>query len=262
MTTKASPRLEQLFQNDRKNILSLFFTAGYPELDDTGKIMHAVEQSGADLVEIGMPYSDPLADGPVIQQSSEQALRNGMRISYLFKQIAEARKTVNIPIVLMGYLNPVLQFGMAPFLEACRDAGVDGVILPDLPPELYLSRYRDAFEKAGIPLNFLISPQTPEKRIRVIDEISHGFIYAVSSTSTTGNQARGLEDSEAYLQRISDMALQTPVLTGFNIKDAASFNTACRYSRGAIIGTTFLRVLEQGANEERIGKFIQSIRNS
>ena len=253
-------RINQLFEKKKNNILSIYFTAGFPQLNDTATIIRSIEASGADMIEIGMPFSDPLADGPVIQDSSSKALKNGMSLKILFEQLKDIRKQVNIPLLLMGYLNPVFKFGFEDFCKKCNDVGIDGLIIPDLPIDEYLETYQPIMRKYNLHNIFLITPQTKDDRIRKIDSISKGFIYVVSSFSTTGS-GKGLEQSQQYFERISNMKLKNPTVVGFGIKDKATFDNACQYANGAIIGTAFVKILEQdGKFENKIGEFIKTIR--
>lgn len=236
-------KLTQLFNSKPKDLLNIFFTAGYPQLEDTTTILKALEDAQVDLVEIGIPFSDPLADGPTIQESSKKALENGMSIEKLFTQLEHYRvenPEANTPILLMGYLNPVMQFGLDKFCARCSSVGVDGLIIPDLPMYSYQMEFKEIFEKHHISNVFLVTPQTSEKRIREIDANSTGFIYAVSSASTTGSKA-DFSAAADYLGKLRDMELKTPVLTGFNIKNAQNFKDACHYVDGAIIGSEFIR---------------------
>ncbi len=244
---------------EKKNILSIYFTAGFPNLNSTKSILDALVGSGADMIEIGIPFSDPLADGPVIQHSSEVALKNGMTIQLLFHQLdklkVKSRKS-KVPLILMGYLNPVLQFGMEHFCREARKAGISGVILPDLPMDVYLSEYKPVFEKYKLKNIFLITPQTSEKRIREIDKRSDGFIYMVSSSSTTGAQNGVNKEKEKYFNRIRRMKLKSPVMIGFGISDRTGFSKACKFANGAIIGSAFISHIEKG---EPVNKFIKQI---
>ncbi|MFP4093886.1 MAG: tryptophan synthase subunit alpha [Cyclobacteriaceae bacterium] len=254
-------RLDQLFQLKKKDILSIYYTAGFPELHDTPRIAEYLQQAGADIVEIGMPFSDPLADGPTIQQSSLRALNNGMTIRLLFEQIKDIRQKVDIPIILMGYLNPAMQYGLERFCEQCQKAGVDALILPDLPMQEYLDEYRGLFESYGLYNIFLISPQTSDARIHLIDENSHGFIYMVSSASITGAKSGITDEQVAYFKRVEDMGLKHPTLIGFGISNHATFAKACQYSSGAIIGSAFIRALEKSQNlQEDVLQFVKGIR--
>jgi tryptophan synthase alpha chain len=254
-------RIDRLFSEKSSNILSVFFTAGYPELGSTVTTIQALAEAGADMVEIGMPFSDPMADGPVIQRSNEAALHNGMNLKLLFSQLADIRKYVNIPLLLMGYLNPVLRFGMENFCSRCMETGIDGVILPDLPPEVYREEYRQAFEKYGLCNILLITPETEEERVRTIDRISSGFIYMVSSSSVTGIRGKFSDDQLSYFDRIKRMKLKNPVLTGFGISNRETFADACRFASGGIIGSEFIRKLGEGGDIlRRTKKFVMDIR--
>jgi len=253
-------RIRTLFENKTNYILSVYFTAGYPSLDDTYNIIHSLEKNGADMIEIGIPFSDPVADGPVIQESSAKALQNGMNVKLLFRQLKNIRKTVKLPLLLMGYINPIFRMGMEKFLELCKQTGIDGVIIPDLPPEEYMEHYKDMFDKAGVINIFLISPQTPENRIRFIDGISEGFIYMVSSSSTTGIKKGFSKEQINYFTRIRDMKLKNHCLAGFGISDLETFNTACRYAAGSIIGSAFIKTLGgTGTMEEKICGFMKML---
>ena len=254
-------RINQLFK-DKTNILSVYFTAGFPELEDTTKIIHALEKNGADLIEIGMPFSDPLADGPTIQASSLTALKNGMSIAKLFEQLKDIRRSVSIPLILMGYINPVHKYGVEHFIEKCAEVGIDGVILPDLPFDEYQELYQETFEKNGVHNIFLITPQTPEKRIRMIDDNTNGFIYMVSSAAVTGAK-KGLSDVQRnYFEKVNSLNLKNHTLIGFGIGDHESFAEACKYASGAIIGSAFIKLLNRSTDiEGDIAKFITSIKN-
>ena len=242
-------KIEKLFSEKDKNILSIYFTAGFPQLNDTGKILAALQSQGADVIEIGMPYSDPLADGPVIQQSSMRALQNGMTIKILFDQLQAFRNSSHsektVPLILMGYLNPVLQFGFEHFCAEANKAGIAGIILPDLPIVEYENEYQPILEKYGLSFIFLITPETSEERIRKIDSLTSGFIYAVSSSSITGS-ATDMHAQESYFQRIKDLNLKNKVLIGFGIRDHATFTLAGKYAAGAIIGTAYINHIEKG----------------
>lgn len=253
-------RIKQLFTKENKEVLSIYFTAGYPQLEDTVSIAAALQEGGVDFLEIGFPYSDPVADGPVIQHSSQVALENGMTLKRLFEQLADLRKTVHIPVFLMGYINPVLQFGIDAFLEACQRVGVDGVILPDLPADEYEKRYADDFKRYGIKNIFLVTPQSATERIRKMDALSEGFIYLLSSSSTTGGKLSLNEQSGDYFQRIKAMNLNNPTVIGFGISDRTSFKYANSYADGAIVGSAFVRQLEGGFDKENVLKFVRSLR--
>ncbi len=255
-------RIDQLFKTKQQRVLNVYFTAGYPQLNDTLSIMESLEQSGADLIEVGIPFSDPVADGPTIQESNGVALDNGMNLKLLLEQLAELRKTVSIPVVLMGYINPIVQYGIETFCEKCSEVGVDGLILPDLPMFEYLETYKPVFDQHGIYNIFLITPQTSEARIREIDENSNGFIYMVSSASTTGAKASISSDQSAYFARVKGMNLKNPTLIGFGISNAETFNKACDNANGAIIGSAFIKAISQeGELKENIEQFIYSIKN-
>lgn len=253
-------RIDQLFSNKPKEILNIYCTAGFPALNDTLTIMDALQQSGVDMIELGMPFSDPLADGPVIQESSTRAIANGMRISVLFEQLKGFRDRISLPVILMGYMNPVLQFGVENFCKKCAETGVDGIILPDLPMDEFETEYRSIFEKYGLHLIFLVTPETSEARIRKIDAVSKGFVYAVSSSSTTGKD-KDMGDQQAYFARLKDMKLQNPVLIGFGIRDKKTFEAACANSNGAIIGSAFVKAIENSTNlQSSIQSFVQGIK--
>jgi tryptophan synthase alpha chain len=254
-------RINELFERKNQNILSVFYTAGYPELNDTVTILELLEQNGVDMAEIGMPFSDPTADGPVIQQSSHQALKNGMSVEKLFSQLKDIRSKVQMPLILMGYFNPVLQYGVDSFCRKCRETGIDGVILPDLPPEEYNAHYRRHFEENNLHFILLITPQTSMERIREIDRQSEGFIYMVSSSSTTGSSVKEADSQTEYFERIKNMNLKNPLLTGFGISDRESFQHACQYAHGAIVGSTFIRSLSHTYTlEEIIKHFTKSLK--
>lgn len=253
-------RLNKLFQNKQEPLLSLYFTAGYPELNSTVDIAEAVEKAGVDFIEIGFPYSDPLADGPVIQHSSQVSLKNGMNLKVLFEQLKELRKRVSIPVLLMGYVNPVLQYGVKNFCDSCAAVGVDGVIVPDLPMYEYEELYKENFISNNLSNIFLVTPQTSEERIRKIDELSNGFIYLLSSSSTTGKNLKVSDEAESYFSRIRDMKLKNPTMIGFGISDQASFNKAAEYTRGAIVGSAFVKFLGTENAMQRIPEFVKSIR--
>lgn len=237
-------RIETLFSQKKERVLNVYCTAGYPELNSTLEVILTLEASGADLIELGMPYSDPLADGPVIQASSTKALQNGMSIAVLFEQLKSLRTKTQIPLILMGYMNPVTQYGFQQFCEEAAEVGVDGLILPDLPEYEYETMYGEIIKKAGLDFIFLITPETSSERIKKLDSLSSGFLYAVSSSATTGNE-KDFDQVAKYLQRLKDMQLQNPVLVGFGIKDKTTFDTACRYANGAIIGSAYIKALEQ-----------------
>ena len=251
-------RIDQTFQKNEK-LLSIYFSAGHPELEDTVPILRALQDSGVDMVEIGLPFSDPLADGPTIQESSSLALRNGMSTEKLFQQLENIRENIHIPLVLMGYFNPMMQYGIERFCQKCQAIGIDGLIIPDLPVDLYHLHYKELFDQYNLYNMFLISPQTSEERIRYIDSVSSGFIYMVSSASVTGAQSTFGNTQEAYFRRIAEMQLHTPQVVGFGISNAETYRAATRFSRGAIIGSAFIKFLgEKGV--DAIPDFIKSIR--
>lgn len=251
-------RIQHKLQQPKK-LLSIYCTAGYPKTTDTVTIIQNLEKSGVDMIEIGMPFSDPLADGPTIQQSSSTALKNGMNTHLLFEQLQHIRKTVSLPLILMGYFNPVLQYGVEAFCKKCQEIGIDGLILPDLPLEVYQEEYQNCFKHHGLLHSFLITPQTSDQRIRAIDKASEGFIYMVSSASTTGAQTGFGPQHTAYFNRIAAMHLTHPQIVGFGISNAATFAQATQTAKGAIIGSAFIKYLTQHGVES-IGEFIQQIR--
>jgi tryptophan synthase alpha chain len=254
--------IDQLFSEKKKNILSVYFTAGFPKLNDTIPILESLQQNGVDLIEIGIPFSDPLADGPVIQESSRVALENGMNIKLLFQQLSSlSAASKNLPLILMGYLNPVMQFGVEEFCKQASTIGISGIILPDLPMDVYLEKHKPIFEKYDLKNIFLITPQTSEERIRFIDENSNGFIYMVSSSSTTGIKNGIDEGKEKYFARIKSMNLKNPLVIGFGISNNQTFSKACEYANGAIIGSAFIRQLQIESTEFQIRKFVGEIRN-
>lgn len=255
-------RLNQIFKETKKPILSIYFTAGYPTLESTLDIAEALEKAGADFIEIGFPYSDPLADGPVIQNSSHIALQNGMTLKVLFEQLKDLRKRITIPVLLMGYVNPVLQYGVENFCKACADAGIDGVIVPDLPMYEYEEMYKDCFINNNLSNIFLVTPQTSEERIRKIDSLSNSFIYLLSSNSTTGKSLKVSDDSENYFSRIQAMKLENPTMIGFGISDSKSFNKAAQYTRGAIVGSAFVKFLDSPDAMNKMTEFISGIRGN
>ena len=255
-------RIENLFRNKDKNILSVYFTAGHPTVDSMPLIVKSLAGAGADMIEIGMPFSDPMADGPVIQASSSAALKNGMNLRLLLGQLAEIRQQIEIPILLMGYLNPVLQYGMEAFCRDSAKAGVDGIILPDLPLQVFCKEYKGLFEKYGLNNVFLVSPQTSPARIAELDREGSGFLYFVSSSSTTGMKNGFGPEHIRYFERISALKLKNPAMIGFGISNSESFATVCRYAHGAIIGSAFVNMLSRSRNIEKDTKlFIENIRN-
>ena len=251
-------RINQKMQENKK-LLSIYFTAGYPALNDTVPIIQGLEKNGVDMIEIGLPFSDPLADGPTIQNSSTAALKNGMTTEKLFEQLQDIRKTVSIPLIVMGYFNPMLQYGVAAFCEKCSEIGVDGIIMPDLPLDVYQEEYEAIFKKYGLINVFLITPQTSEERIRQIDKSSEGFIYMVSSASVTGSKSGFGNTQTEYFERIAAMNLKNPQVVGFGIKDSETFQQATRHAKGAIIGSAFIKQLTN-KGVDSISDFIEKIR--
>ena len=251
MQTSTLNRITSLFGKRQEGLLSVYFTAGFPNLDDTIPILRSVEKAGADLVEIGIPFSDPIADGPTIQESNKRAIENGITLKYLFEQLESLRPASSLPVILMGYLNPVLQFGIEAFCRRCSEVGIDGLILPDLPMDEYLESYKSTAERYGLSNIFLITPQTSEERIRWIDRHTRGFIYMVSSAGTTGSRS-GLDASQIeYFERIRSMQLDNPALIGFGISDRTAFEQACRYASGAIVGSALIRAIGESADPVR-----------
>jgi tryptophan synthase alpha chain len=235
-------KIQTLFKNKNNKVLNVYCTAGYPELTSTVPVMKALQQNGADLIEIGMPYSDPLADGEVIQESGSKALANGMTIAVLFEQLKNAAKEITAPVILMGYMNPVMQYGFENFCAKAAEVGVSGLILPDLPIYEFETQYGAIIKKYGLDFIFLVTPETSEDRIRKIDTLTTGFIYAVSSSSTTGNN-KAIADQEPYFKKLQSMKLNNPILVGFGIKDKVTFGAACKYTSGAIIGSAYIKAL-------------------
>lgn len=241
-------RITQLFENKNKNILSIYFTAGFPHLNDTCEIIRELESNGVDLIEIGIPFSDPMADGPTIQESGTIALRNGMTLSLLFDQLKDIRKNTAIPLIMMGYLNPIMQYGFEDFCRKCKEIGIDGAIIPDLPFKDYLEEYKPIAEKYGIRIIMLITPETSVERVRLIDEHTDGFIYMVSSAATTGAQKSFDEQKQAYFKKINELNLRNPLLIGFGISNKATLVAAQENSNGAIIGSKFISLLKDSAD--------------
>jgi len=250
-------RINKKLLEDKK-LLSIYFTAGYPNLNDTVTIIQDLEKSGVDMIEIGLPFSDPLADGPTIQSSSTQALKNGMTTDVLFSQLKDIRKSVNIPLIIMGYFNPMLQYGVEAFCKKCAEIGIDGLIIPDLPVDVYNEQYKATFEKYGLINVFLITPQTSVERINFIDSISNGFIYMVSSASVTGGNSGFGDEQTKYFKRIAEMNLKNPQIIGFGISNNETFTQATSRAKGAIIGSAFIKHLtNNGVNT--ITNFVSSI---
>lgn len=253
-------KLTQLFQQNNKSLLNVYCTAGYPKLSSTTEVLFALQENGVDMIEVGMPYSDPIADGPVIQQSNMVSIENGMTIELLFEQLNSVKNTITVPLIMMGYLNPVLQYGLEKFCEDAAAAGIAGIILPDLPMYEYEELYAPLFKKHKLCFIFLITPQTSEERIKKADKLSSGFLYAVSSSSTTGSNLNK-EDMTAYFERIADIKLKNPLMIGFGINDRATFDTACNYASGAIIGSAYIKALTENNDiNNSTANFIQTIR--
>lgn len=254
-------RLKALFDKKKEDILNIYFTAGFPNLKDTEEIILALDQAGVDLIEIGMPYSDPLADGPTIQESGQIALKNGMTLALLFEQVAQARQKTEIPLILMGYFNQVMQYGEEAFVKKCKEVGIDGVILPDLPVYEYKAYYQELFEKQDVYVSFLITPQTSATRIQEIDDLTKGFIYMVSNASITGAKKHITEVQIDYFNRVNAMNLKHPRLIGFGISNNETYTTACQYSNGAIIGSAFIKAIKNaGQLDSLIQEFVQMVR--
>lgn len=250
-------RIQKTLASNKK-LLSIYFTAGYPQLEDTIPILEQLETAGVDLVEIGLPFSDPLADGPTIQESSTQALKNGMTTQKLFEQLEGVREKVQIPLIIMGYFNPMLQYGIEAFCAKCAAIGIDGLIIPDLPVAVYQKDYQTIVEKHGLINVFLITPQTSDERIRTIDEVSNGFIYMVSSASVTGAKSSFGNTQQAYFERIHKLQLKNPQIVGFGISNKETFNAATTFAKGAIIGSAFIKHLTK-EGPKKISDFVKSI---
>lgn len=254
-------RLNKLFSSGKDHLLSIYFTAGYPALNTTVAIAEALEEAGVDFLEIGFPYSDPVADGPTIQYGMQKALENGMTLNRLFDELKDVRKTVSIPILLMGYMNPMLQYGIERFCKKAAEAGVDGIIVPDLPMYEYEQLYSKYFTDYGLSNIFLVTPQTSEERIRKIDSLSNSFIYLLSSSSITGKNLQVSDTIEHYYTRVKSMQLKNPSIIGFGISNPDTFNKACEYARGAIVGSAFVKFLGTEDYLHRIPGFVSSIRD-
>ncbi len=253
-------RIKRALEIKHGKVLNVYCTAGYPHLHSTMEVMKALQQHGADIIELGMPYSDPLADGPVIQQSSSVALKNGMTIIKLFEQLKDFRKEISIPVILMGYMNPVLQYGFEKFCADAAAVGIDGLILPDLPEHEFETEYGTIIKKYNLDFIFLVTPETSEERVRKLDSLSSGFLYAVSSSSTTGSDGKAADTTD-YLQKLRNLRLNNPVLVGFGIKDKSSFNAVCQLADGAIIGSAYIKALENSPDVNAATKsFLSSIR--
>jgi len=251
--------LELVFKEKSKRILNVYCTAGYPSLDSTMKVMTSLQKNGADIIELGMPYSDPLADGEVIQVSSIKALANGMNIAVLFDQIKDMRKSISIPVILMGYMNPILQYGFEAFCKKAKEVGVDGLILPDLPLFEFEQSYGKIITENNLDFIFLVTPETPEQRVKKLDSLSNGFLYAVSSSATTGKD-KDFNLVAQYLQKLQAMQLKNPILVGFGIKDKATFDAATVHTQGAIIGSAYIQQLTKGGDiETTTSQFLNSV---
>jgi len=256
-------KITQVFKEKKENILSVYFSAGYPNLEDTPVIMKSLQKAGADLIEVGIPFSDPVADGPTIQESNKIALDNGITLKKILKQLKQVKDDIQVPVILMGYLNPIYQYGLDKFCADCDVAGVSGLIIPDLPMKEYIETYKAVFQQYELANIFLITPQTAEDRIRIIDANTEGFIYMVSSSSTTGAK-EGLTDEQiAYFMRVQNMKPRSPMLIGFGISDHQSFKQASSYANGAIIGSAFIKVLKASNNLEKdIMEYIQHVKGN
>lgn len=254
-------RLTRLFGQKKEDVLNVYFTAGHPTLDSTVTIIKSLAEHGADIIEIGMPYSDPMADGETIQKSSAIALKNGMGLKILFEQVEEARQHVDIPLIVMGYYNQLIQFGIEDFVKRATEVGIDGMIIPDLPMSIYRDDHQALFEKYNICHSFLITPQTSDDRIKLADELSSGFVYMVSQSSITGKTGDITDEQIAYFERVNAMSLSKPRLIGFGIHDKATKERAFKYSNGAIIGSAFIRAVDQDqfSVEENIDNFFKQI---
>jgi tryptophan synthase alpha chain len=252
-------KLELVFKQKSKRILNVYCTAGYPSLDSTMKVMASLQKNGADIIELGMPYSDPLADGEVIQVSSIKALENGMNIAVLFEQIQDMRKSISIPVILMGYMNPILQYGFEAFCKKAKEVGVDGLILPDLPLFEFEDVYGKIITENNLDFIFLVTPETPDQRVKKLDSLSNGFLYAVSSSATTGKD-KDFNVVAQYLQKLQSMQLKNPILVGFGIKDKATFDAATVHTQGAIIGSAYIQQLTKGGDiETTTSQFLNSV---
>ena len=255
-------RIDHLFKKKKENILNIYFTAGYPALQDTTRIILQLAYQGVDMIEIGMPYSDPMADGPTIQDSGSVAIKNGMTIDLLFSQLSDIRNKIDVPLLFMGYLNQLMQYGVNRFLKSCDSIGIDGLIVPDLPVDIYEKEFRNKIEDTDLRIIFLITPQTSQERIKKIDSLSSGFIYMVSNASITGAKSGISAAQIEYFERIKSMSLKNPKLIGFGISDHETFATACKYAEGAIIGSAFIKALgkEEIDLDARIADFVQEVR--
>ncbi len=254
-------RIKGLFRNKQTDILTIYFTAGYPAVDSTRHIIQELDKAGVDIIEIGMPFSDPMADGVTIQESNQTALQNGISIARLFEQLKDIRDVTDKPLVLMGYFNPVFQYGVKEFCSKARECGIDGVIIPDLPMREYKTIYQPFFEANDLGICFLITPETTEKRVREIDEINTGFIYLVTSPGVTGRQVQFKNNQVEALTRIEHLHLKNPVLAGFGISNNESYKTVCKYVNGGIIGSSFINALNNNTQNisDNIHQFVQSM---
>jgi tryptophan synthase alpha chain len=244
MNNKVNNRLTQLFSKKKEGLLNIYFTAGFPKLEDTRVVLKSLEDAGVDMVEIGIPFSDPLADGPIIQESNDVALNNGITLKKIMQQLKGMRDEITIPVIAMGYINSAIQYGIEKLANDLAEVGVDGMIFPDLPVDEYREKYQSLFESLNLSMIFLVTPQTTDERMKFIDDASSGFIYVVSTASTTGNEAKALDNGQqVYFERIKNASLQNPTMVGFNIKDHATYTNACKYANGAIIGSAFIKML-------------------
>jgi tryptophan synthase alpha chain len=252
-------RLSELFKKQNRRVLNVYCTAGFPQLNSTLQVMESLQANGANIIELGMPYSDPLADGEVIQSSGNIALANGMTIETLFEQLATMRNSIHIPVVLMGYMNPILQYGFEAFCKKAKAVGVDGLILPDLPLFEFEEFYGKTIKENELDFVFLVTPETPEERLRKLDALSSGFLYAVSSSATTGKD-KDFSKVAVYLQKLQALNLKNPVLVGFGIKDKETFDAVCAYSNGAIIGSAYINALSKGNDvNNTTAQFLKSV---
>lgn len=257
MTTN---KINKVFESKKNNVLNIYFTAGYPALDDTGTIIKKLSDAHVDIIELGIPYSDPLADGLTIQESSQQALTNGITLNKVFDQVAKVKDDHHTAIVMMGYYNQFLQFGIDKLINRIVECGVDGLIIPDLPMDHYKTHYKSKFEDAGIAISFLVTPETSDERINEADALTSGFLYVVAQSSITGGVADVSQKQKTYFERIANMKLSSPRLIGFGIHNKETFDNACQYAHGAIIGSAFIRNLKNNGTES-IGSFVESILN-
>jgi len=256
-------RIDQLFEQKQDHILNIYFTAGFPHLEDTERIITSLAKNGADIIEIGMPYSDPMADGPTIQESGSRALKNGMTLSVLFEQLSDIRSKTQVPLLLMGYLNQMMQYDVDKFIQDCSSVGIDGLIIPDMPIDVYEVELKSKLEVAGLHAIFLITPQTSEARVKKIDELAGGFVYMVSNTSITGAKTEISQAQIDYFMRTESLDLANPRLIGFGISNHKTFEQACQYAHGAIIGSAFIKHLESNPDqiEQAVGTFVEGIRS-